>query len=109
MIHENVATKAAKMKLCADCRWIQPRDDIQQSRRGHSAATRTTTTPIDGSKREFQISRQQFRLMIDGCDVEGKLWAPKQSRAFLRRILLGTRNRNDSLVVEGGRPGNRKP
>ncbi len=77
MIHENVATKATKMKLCADCRWIQPRDDIQQSRCGHSAATHTTTSRVDGSVRVFQISCQQFRLMIDGCDVEGKLWEPK--------------------------------
>lgn len=65
------------MKLCIDCRWIQPAGDIQQSRCGHATATRTMTSPVDGSTRTFQVSCQSFRLMIEGCDVEGKLWESK--------------------------------
>lgn len=66
------------MKLCIDCRWIQPADDIQQSRCGHVAAKRTVSSMIDGSQRSFQASCQSFRLTLDGCDMDGKLWQPKQ-------------------------------
>jgi hypothetical protein len=70
------------MKLCVDCRFIQPADDIQQSRCGHTLATRTVTIPIDGSQRSFQVSCKQFRLMLDGCDEDGKFWRAKPRVGF---------------------------
>jgi hypothetical protein len=66
------------VKLCIDCRWIQLADYVQRSLCGHFAASRTVTSREDGSQRGFQISCAQFRLMPDGCDVDGKFWQPKQ-------------------------------
>jgi hypothetical protein len=60
-----------KMKLCVDCRFIQPTDDVQQSRCGHILAKRTVTSPVDSSQHSLQTSCKQFRLMLDGCDEDG--------------------------------------
>lgn len=64
------------MKLCIDYRFIQPADEIRKSRCGDGLAKRVITSPVDGSQESFQISCRQFRLMLEGCDEDGKFWRP---------------------------------
>jgi hypothetical protein len=56
---------------------------------------------VGGSQRSFHVSCQQFRLMLDGCDIEVEFREPRNSVVLNKRRLHPGQDRRPHADAAG--------